>query len=203
MRIAVIGAGKVGAAIACALRRADHTVVFGIRAPDPAVADQRPIGEATEWAEVAVIAVPFAAVADIAAAATAGLAGKPVLDLTNPLGMVEGALGLTIGHTASGGERVAALLPGAHVIKVFNQTGLENLADALSYPVRPVMFAAGDDEAAKAVAIGLAADCGFEAIDAGGLRNSRLLEPLAMLWIELARKRGLGADFAFTLTRRN
>ncbi|MBV9748685.1 MAG: hypothetical protein JO157_07715, partial [Acetobacteraceae bacterium] len=90
----------------------------------------------------------------------------------------------------------------AKVFKTFNQTGFETMADTRPYAARPVMFVAGDDEAAKPMVLGLVADAGFEAVDAGGLRAARLIEPLAMLWIELARKRGFGSDFAFTLQRK-
>ena len=61
---------------------------------------------------------------------------------------------------------------------------------------------AGDDTAGKPTVLTLVADAGFDAINIGGLRAARLLEPFAMLWIELARKRGLGSDFAFALLRK-
>jgi predicted dinucleotide-binding enzyme len=64
------------------------------------------------------------------------------------------------------------------------------------------MFYAGDDAEAKQIAAKLAADCGFDAIDAGPLQNARLLEPLAMLWIYLAYGAGMGPDVAFRLMRR-
>jgi predicted dinucleotide-binding enzyme len=67
---------------------------------------------------------------------------------------------------------------------------------------RAVMFICGDDEAAKPAVLQLAADIGFEAIDAGGLAVARLLELYGMLWIHLALVRGLGRDFAFGLLRR-
>jgi predicted dinucleotide-binding enzyme len=63
------------------------------------------------------------------------------------------------------------------------------------------MFVAGDDAAAKPTVLQLVTDAGFEAIDLGNLQTARLLEPFAMLWIELARKRGMGSDFIFTLQR--
>lgn len=69
------------------------------------------------------------------------------------------------------------------------------------FAARPVMFVAGDDAARKPKVLQLAADAGFEAIDAGPLTMARLLEPLAMLWIKLAFS-GMGRDFAFALTRR-
>jgi predicted dinucleotide-binding enzyme len=64
------------------------------------------------------------------------------------------------------------------------------------------MFVAGDHAPGKPIVTRLVEDAGFEAIDAGGLRAARLLEPLAMLWIELARKRGLGSGFTFALQRK-
>jgi predicted dinucleotide-binding enzyme len=72
-----------------------------------------------------------------------GFAGKIVIDATNPLGMGPGGLGLTLGHSTSGAERIAALAPGARVFKAFNQTGFENLEDARVYSRRPVIFVAG------------------------------------------------------------
>ena len=64
------------------------------------------------------------------------------------------------------------------------------------------MFVAGDDAGKKKQVMGLAADIGFDPIDAGPLRNARLLEPLAMLWIDQAMSRGAGQDFAFALVRK-
>jgi len=88
------------------------------------------------------------------------------------------------------------------LFKTFNQTGFENMADARPYAQRPVMFVAGDDAEGKRTVLALVADAGFEAVDAGGLRAARLLEPFAMLWIELARKQGVGSNFAFSLQRK-
>ena len=68
--------------------------------------------------------------------------------------------------------------------------------------VKSVMFVAGDDTANKPRVIELVAALGFEVVDAGPLRNARLLEAHAMLWIELAIKRGLGRDWAFAIVRR-
>jgi predicted dinucleotide-binding enzyme len=201
MRIAIIGTGNVGSALAGALQRSHHTIVFGTRSPDPFEANQATIVEATADAEATILAVPFAAVRDVIAVA-GGFAGKVLIDATNPLGMGSRGLGLTIGFSTSGAETIAAMAPDAKLFKAFNQTGFENMADATAYATRPVMFVAGDDAAAKPLVMGLATDAGFEAVDAGGLAESRLLEAYAMLWIELARKRGLGSDFTFTLQRR-
>ncbi len=159
------------------------------------------IAEAASGADATILATPFGAAGDVIAAA-AGFVGKVLIDATNPLGMVAGRLGLTMGYDISGAERIAALAPQAHVFKTFNQTGFENMADARPYAARPAMFVAGDDPDGKETVLALVADAEFEALDIGGLRASRLLEPLAMLWIELARNQGLGPDFVFSLQRK-
>jgi len=201
MKIAIIGAGNVGAALAQAFRRCGHEIVFGVKSPDSEKPDQLAIVEAANSAEVSILAVPFEAVPEVVESAS-GFADKVVIDATNPLRVGEGGLNLTLGFTSSGAEQIAAQAPRAHLFKTFNQTGFENMANAGRFGLRPVMFVAGDNEAHKPTVLELVADVGFEASDAGGLRAARLLEPFAMLWIELARNRGLGPDFAFSLQRK-
>jgi predicted dinucleotide-binding enzyme len=201
MTIAIIGSGNVGGALAQALQRSGHEVVFGVKNPDPEKPEQRAIADAASSAEVSILAVPFNAAPEVIESAS-GFADKIVIDATNPLQVGEGGLGLTLGFNSSGAEQIAAKAPKAHLFKTFNQTGFENMAHAGRFGSRPVMFVAGDNEAHKPTVLKLVADAGFEALDAGGLRAARLLEPFAMLWIELARNRGLGPDFAFTLQRK-
>lgn len=209
MNIAVIGAGNVGGTLGRGWAAAGHTVRFGV--PDPradkhqALREQLgatalgTVAEVAPAAEVIVLATPWPAVPE-AIQAAGDLTGKIVVDCTNPL---QPALaGLTHGHTTSGAEEVAEWAQGARVYKAFNQTGYENMA-APQYPTgRAVMFVAGDDPAGKTAVLGLATDLGFEAVDAGPLSNARLLEPLALLWIQLAFRLGQGRDFAFGLLRR-
>jgi 8-hydroxy-5-deazaflavin:NADPH oxidoreductase len=76
------------------------------------------------------------------------------------------------------------------------------MADPIFHGVKSVMFVAGDDAANKPKVVELVGALGFEVVDAGPLRNARLLEAHAMLWIDLALNRGLGRDFAFALLRR-
>ena len=73
---------------------------------------------------------------------------------------------------------------------------------AALFPVRPVMFVAGDDETGKPAVLRLVASLGFEAVDAGPLPIARLLEPYGMLWIDQALNRGRGRSFAFAITER-
>ena len=143
-RIAIIGTGNVGSALARALQRARHTTVFGTRSPDPSDADQATIAEAAANAEATIWRCHLGAVRDVIAAA-GGFAGKVLIDATNPLGMGSRGLRLTIGFSTSGAETIAAMAPGAKLFKAFNQTGFENMADATAYATRPVRFVAGDD----------------------------------------------------------
>ena len=203
MNIAIIGNGNVGQALAASMRQAGHHVRFGVRKREPEPSDIVGIADAVAAADLTILAIPFEAVPEVVAAA-AGFAGKILIDATNPLGMGDAGLGLTMGFTTSGAEQIAALAPAAHVCSKHSiRRAFENLQNARQYSQKPVMFAAGDDPAGKQVVLGLISDCGFEAVDAGGLRAARLLEPLAMVWIELGRVRGRGADFAFTLQNKS
>ena len=106
------------------------------------------------------------------------------------------------GHTTSGGATLQSWLPGTRVVKTLNQVGAEIMDSAHAMPVRPVMFMAGDDAAAKQTVAGLLTDIGFEPLDAGGLDKARLLEPFALVWINQALARGLGRNWAFAAVRR-
>lgn len=203
MRIAIIGAGAVGAALARGWAGKGHELTLGVRDPAKAAALARETGAtvadpatAAAGAEVVVLALPWRA-AEAAVAALGDLSGKVVVDCMNPLGMVDGALGLVLGHDTSGGEMVQAWLPKARVVKTLNQVGAEIMARNGHLAHRPVQFVAGEDPAAKAVAMALLTDLGFEALDAGGLRQARNLEPFALVWINQAVLRGKGRDWAF------
>ena len=131
------------------------------------------------------------------------LSGKIILDATNPLAMGPDGLGLEIGHDTSAGEKVQGWAEGRRRCSRRSTPPATATWPTRCFDgVKSVMFVAGDDAAAKPKVIALLAALGFEVIDAGPLRNARLLEAHAMLWIELALKRGLGRDFAFAILRR-
>jgi predicted dinucleotide-binding enzyme len=210
MRIAIIGTGNVGAAIAQGLKGKGHAVTLGAREPQsPAVAALAAAtdaaiatpAEAAAGAEIVILALPWHA-AEAAVRGLGDLAGRIVIDCMNPLGPVDGGLGLTIGHATSGGETVAGWLPAALVVKTLNQVGAEIMADPAGLAHRPVMFMAGNDAAAKAAVADMLGDLGFEPLDAGDITKSRLLEPFAMVWINQALFRGKGRDWAFAAVSR-
>jgi len=209
MRIAVIGTGNVGGAIARGLSRADHTLTLGARNPTAdavaALADATGATAALPEAaihnsELIVLALPWSAAQEVNR--LGDLAGKIVIDCTNPLGMVDGALGLVVGHQSSGGEILQGLLPRAHVVKTLNQVGAELIEENGTLPHRPVMFMAGNDAEAKGVVTQVLRELGFDPLDAGDITKSRLLEPFGMLWINQSMMRGKGRLWALAATHR-
>ncbi len=122
-----------------------------------------------------------------------------MIDVTNPLIANEKGISLALGFDSSAGEQVQQRAKGASVFKTLNQVGAGVMADASGYAAAPTMFVAGDDAAKKPVVMGLVRDLGFEAVDAGPMTVSRLLEPYAMLWIHMAYAQGGPKDAAFAL----
>ncbi|MBI2565530.1 MAG: NAD(P)-binding domain-containing protein [Candidatus Schekmanbacteria bacterium] len=207
MKIAVIGTGNVGKALGLAWAGAGHEVVFGSREPHAdgdaggnlggqPVRSQR---DAAAAAEVVVLATPWAATRSILAG-IGELSGKIVVDCTNPL--LPGFNGLDSGGGKSGAERVATWATGAHVVKAFNTTGASNMAKARAL-AGPALWMpiCGDDQSAKDKVAALARELGFEPMDVGPLANAGLLESLAMLWITIAYKQGVGPGFSFSVVR--
>ena len=213
MKLAIIGAGNVGGTLGVAwAQKAGHDVFFGVRDPKSekvqgllgklgGKAKAGSVAEAAAFADVIVLATPWPA-AQAAIGAMGDLKGKLILDTTNPLARGPDGISLEIGHSTSAGEKVQGWAAGASVFKTLNSTGFGNMANPVYNGVKSVMFVAGDDAANKPKVIDLVGQLGFEVIDAGPLRNARLLEAHAMLWIDLAVARGQGRDFAFAVVRR-
>jgi len=218
MNIAIIGAGNVGGALGRSWAKAGHTIVYGVR--DPQAEKTRALVAETAGGSTAVSVEAAARAADVVALATpwpateaalrsagdGALRGKILIDATNPLKFTPAVgLELALGFSDSGAENVARWAAGARVVKAFNTYGWENFADA-AYPnaagLRPVMFLAGDDAAAKGTVAGLAGEIGFEAFDAGALRAARELEPLALIWIRAAMSGERSANFTWARLRR-
>jgi 8-hydroxy-5-deazaflavin:NADPH oxidoreductase len=204
MKIAIVGAGNVGKALGKAWEKRGHNVIYGVRNPGDAKYDELKtarVADAARPADAILLATPWDAT-EAALNSAGNLAGKLILDATNPLSMGPQGMGLAVGHTTSGGEMVAAWAKGAAVFKTLNTTGFNNMEDTAGYAQKPVMFFAGDDQGQRATVAALLSDLGFAPVDAGPLSNARLLEPYALLWIDLALKRGQGRDFAFALMKR-
>lgn len=210
MKIAVIGAGNVGGTLGRRWAQKGHEVLFGVQDPTSdrirqvvaaagASASAASVETAAQAAPIVVYATPWSAT-EIAIKASGNLAGKTIIDCTNPL--TPDFSELAAGFVTSGAEMIAAWAVNANVYKTFNQTGWENMADP-AYPNGPcVMLVCGPEGSGKQDVLSLVKDIGFEAIDAGELKIARLLEPFGMVWIHLAINKGLGRDWAFQLVRR-
>lgn len=226
MKIAVIGSGNVGGTLGRRWSELGHEVVFGVRDPSrgasavkggetanaPLHAGARvatPL-EAVRGsggsgrADVVLVATPWNAVPQALGELGNALDGVTLLDATNPI-----APGLRVDVGAggeSGAERVQAMAPNAHVVKIFNTTGYENMRAPAFANARATMLYAGDHAPSKSIARELAESLGFDAVDAGPIARARELEHLAVLWISLAfggsGVAGLGRTFAFGLLRR-
>ena len=211
MQIGILGSGEVGQSLGLGFIKLGHDVKLGSR--DPAklkswVARAGRHGstgtpeETARFADIAVLATAWAgteSALQLANAATA-LAGKVVMDVTNPLTTEGGKLRLMLAHTDSGVEQVQRWLPQSKVVKAFNTVGHAQMVDPKFAGGPPDMFICGDDASAKQVVAGFCKSFGWGVVDAGGIDASRLLEPLCILWVEYGT-RSKTWNHAFKLLR--
>lgn len=148
---------------------------------------------AVAQADIVILALPYGSVA--ALAAQADFTGKIVVDATNPV--TDDFSGLQLGYTSSAAEEIAKSLPGARVVKAFNTVFAQVYDQGLSFGSTKVQtFVASNDAAAKAAVIQIATAAGFDARDAGALKNARYIEPLAYLNIHFGYMLGQGTQIA-------
>jgi predicted dinucleotide-binding enzyme len=204
MRIAIIGAGNVGSGLAAAATTAGHQVVLSASDPSSAQRAAAKTGatavdsnvEAVDGADLVVLAVPGGAVAGIAAELAEVLAGKVVVDATNPLNDTYTDL-TTAGVSAA--ELLQQQLPGATVVKSLNTVFAARYGNPTEGGQPLDALIAGDDAAARAAVAGLVESIGFHPVDAGGLRMARALEEIAFLNISLNAGNGWAWQSAFQL----
>ena len=208
MKIGIIGTGNMGKGLGKIWAEKNHQIMFGSRDPVNAQKlansfEKNVLGgtyaDAAQYGEVVVLAVPWSA-AQESIQVVGDLNKKIVIDCTNAVAPQLG--GLLLGHTTSAAEKIAEWAKGAKIVKAFNSLGAENLTKLQFGSQNASTFICGDDLDAKSIVSKLGEDIGFDVIDAGPLKNARLIEPLAMLWIDLAYKQGMGTDIAFKLLRR-
>lgn len=213
MKIGIVGSGDVGRTLGAGLATRGHDVKLGTRTPDrETVRDwatksgpRTSVGtfaDAAAFGDLVIVATRWDGTENaLKLAGPSTLNGKVVIDATNPLTMKDGELGLALGYTESGGEQVQRWLPGARVVKAFNTVGALHMCDPGFSGGPPDMFLAGDDPSAKKVVAELASSLGWGVVDLGPLRRARLLEPLAMVWIQHAIDTK-SRDHAFKLLRK-
>ncbi|SMD45439.1 hypothetical protein SAMN00777080_4090 [Aquiflexum balticum DSM 16537] len=205
MKIAIIGTGNVGGALATKWAKAGHEINLGVQ--DIAAFKGRElldnpntkvyqVVEAVAHSEVILIATP----APVAVEVTKSLgdtSGKIIIDAMNII-MNRGP---QVFKTTS--EAILANTQTKDVVKCFNTTGFNNMVNPVYGKKAIDLFVAGDSEKGKAAAIQLAKDAGFaECYPIGGNDKFELMEQFAWFWINLAMFQGQGREIGFKLLRR-
>jgi len=208
MKITIIGTGRLGSTLGKIWAEKGHLIMFGSQDPQKAIKLANSIGfnatggtyeQASKFGEIIILAVPWSGVKETIKKA-GDLEGKIIVDSTTSAAPSLG--GLSTEPTPSAAEKVAKWAVGAKVIKTVHTIGVESLTKLQFGTQQASLFVCGDDLDAKSKLKQLGQDLSFEVIDAGPLTNARLIEPLAILWIELAYNQGMGTDIAFKLLRR-
>jgi predicted dinucleotide-binding enzyme len=187
MIIATIGSGNVGGTLAR---------LWAVAGYEVRLAGRQNCAQVVAVADVVALCVPWHG-AEVALTSCGDLAGKILIDCTNPL--ASGLDGLVLGGTASAAERIQIWHPHAFIVKAFNSIGAALLGKGKIGGRMADGFYCGDSATAKQVVGPLITAAGLRPVDVGPLRNARYLEAMAMLWIDLAVNQKRGATFAFTL----
>ena len=188
-KIAIIGDGNVGSALNRGLERAGYEVQSVGNEPSR-------VREIASWGEHIILAIPFAAVDDVLRNLGDAVNGKTLIDATNAL---TPDFQLALGFTTSGAEELQKKAPSAKVVKAFNTVFAEHMATGEVNGAKLTLFAAGDDQPAKELALAMGRDIGFDAVDAGPLQNARWLETLGYLNIQLGYMLKMGTKIGFKL----
>ncbi len=202
MKITIIGSGNMGSGLAKQFSQAGEQVFIWSRNQEKAREVARQSGaealtDAMAGAKSDIIVVATAYDDAVSALRQFGnLAGKTVIDITNPL--TPDYMGLTLGFATSAAEEIAKAFPDAHVVKAFNTVFAQILQEGPTLKEGQLVpvFYAGDNEAAKNSVRGLIEKAGFKPVDAGPLKNARYLEPVAGLNIYFGYGAGLGTAIA-------
>lgn len=172
--VTIIGTGNMGQAIASVVTKGGNTVELLGQSDEKQVSG-----------DIVVLAIPYSAVAEVLAKRGAQLAGKVVVDITNPLNL-ETFDSLLVPADGSAAAEIAAALPQSRVLKAFNTTFAGTLAAGTIGGLPTTVLIAGDDADAKSLLAGVVTAGGLPAIDAGSLRRARELEALGFLQLTLA-----------------
>jgi 8-hydroxy-5-deazaflavin:NADPH oxidoreductase len=211
VRVGILGSGLMGGKLGTILARAGHEVVFSYARSEQKLkrlareakgrARAGTPGEAAQGADAVLLAVHWSRVDDVLHQ-TGDLLGTVVVTCSLP--MNDGNTDLVVAHTSSGAEELAKRVPRARVVSAFNTVPSEVLFrvfGARRRATRPGLVYCGDDSSSKRVAARLIRDAGFDAVDAGPLRNARYVEPFALLIGQLAYEGKGGPELAYRFER--
>jgi predicted dinucleotide-binding enzyme len=194
MKIGVLGSGEVAKVLATGLLKHGHKVKLGSRSPEKLSdwAKENPKGttgtfaDAAKFGQMVVLAVNGKVTSQaLRLAGEENLAGKPVMDATNPIGdapPVNGVLSFFTDFKQSLMEKLQREFPEAHFVKAFNSVGYGCMVDPQFAGGKPTMFICGNDAAAKKTVGGIAEELGWEVEDVGTMEAARAIEPLCILW---------------------
>jgi predicted dinucleotide-binding enzyme len=173
--VSIIGSGNMGQAISTVVAKGGNTVeLFNSTDKDKPVTG-----------EVVILATPYPAFGQILADRADELAGKIVVDISNPLNF-ETFDSLVVPADSSAAAELAAKLPDSKVLKAFNTNFAATVASGQAGGVPTTVLIAGDDADAKALLAGIVSAGGLKAVDAGSLKRARELEALGLLELTLA-----------------
>jgi hypothetical protein len=212
MKIAFIGIGNVGFAIANNLQKLGHEIIIGSNNDDskslkPAL-EKNPefkpmkIQEAVNEAKIIFLAIPYQANESV----LSGLRfnGKPLIDCTNPIKMGKKGLEHGLDSAKSGSEVVQELAKDAKVVKAFSIYGFENFIDSTSpkHDTKPTMLICGNYEDAKKEASDLIQELGYFPKDTGDLSQALHLEHMTLLWVKMVRMNNHHPNFVWAYLER-
>jgi 8-hydroxy-5-deazaflavin:NADPH oxidoreductase len=194
MKVGLLGSGDVAKVLAAGFIKHGHSVMMGTR-DRPKLeswAAENPAGrignfaDAAAFADLVVLAVKGTAASEVLRLAGAtNLAGKPVIDATNPIAdlpPVSGVLQFFTGPNESLMERLQREFPQARFVKAFNSVGNARMVNPEFAGGKPTMFICGDDDRARATVVEVLDQFGWETADMGKAVAARAIEPLCMLW---------------------
>ncbi len=209
MKLAFIGIGKVGFALANNFQQSGHDIFIAhddvtsnsvLRAQERNPLFQAfPIQEAITMADIIFLAIPFNSTELLLKPLDFG--NKILVDCTNPVGA---GISHGLGSKVSGAEKIQEWTFNAKVVKSYTIYGFENLENPVfpNYGVKPVMLISGNDENSKAVVRTLNSDLGFETLDVGDLSQSLHLEHMTLLWVKMVRANGHHPNFTWAYLER-
>ncbi len=209
MKLAFIGIGNIGFALANNLQKKGHDIVIAhnnVKSGSVVQAQDKnpsfsalPIQEAIDQSAIVFLATPFKLNEAILKPLNFG--NKTLVDCTNPVGA-----GISHGLKSeiSGAEKVQEWASHANVVKAYTIYGFENLENPTfpNYGVKPVMLIAGNDSEAKKQVGFLNSDLGFETLDVGDLSQSLHLEHMTLLWVKMVRANGHHPNFTWAYLER-
>ncbi len=179
MRVAVIGAGKIGGTLGGKWEEAGHEVVYGLRDPSKKEG-AKTTAAALHGADAVLLAVPGGAVVEFVHAHAKGLDGKVVIDATNNFR----------GPAMNSWSEITPAIPRASLYRAFNSLGWDVFANPVLGGETSDLFYAGPDGPSQAVAEQLIADAGLRPVWVGGTDQAGTVDGVLRLWFTLSQKRG-------------